>query len=246
MRLDPRTRLLGIPLLFLPPLVMQAPAYLLPIAAVTGLWLWRAGGGPRLRAALPLIGVLMLSSLVLWSFFVKGQTPLWGPFTVEAVVFGSGMGLRLCAFTLIGLLYLTLSPVEETAWALNRLGMPFAVSFAIVSAFRLMERTARTAQTVFAAQTARGLKLDEGSILHRIRAYIPLMVPVLVLSLRRVDLMAMAMESRAFGAKCRRTSLLDFRMRAADWLTLIVCLLVATGAVWLRLHGHGVLIPGRL
>jgi len=50
-------------------------------------------------------------------------------------------------------------------------------------------------------------KLEKGNIFQRVRNYIPVLIPLIISSFRRAELVADAMESRAFGAAKRRTSL---------------------------------------
>jgi len=205
-----------------------------------------SGGGKVLLGFAPLLAMIILGSLLLWPAFVPGKIHVAGYLTEEGLIFGLGMGMRLMAFSVLGMLYLLTSPVEETAWAMHRLGLPYVVSFGIVMAFRLMERISKTAETVVAAQRSRGLTVDKGSMVQRWRSYVPLLVPILVLSMRRVDGMAMAMESRAFSPIARRTSLLNFKMRLRDWTALLAAAVLLGLAIWLRVQGYGVLISGRL
>lgn len=244
--LDPRTRLVSVLLLFAVPLSWQSPLWLLPPVALLMGALIRCGGGRVLRGFSPLLAMICLASLLLWPAFVAGKTHVLVYLTREGLIFGAGMGLRLTACACLGALYLLTSPVEETAWALNRLGMPYAVSFGVVMAFRLMEQIGNTARTVVAAQRSRGLTLQTSSLLRRWKSYVPLLVPILVLSMRRVDGIAMAMESRAFKPTGRRTSLMRFDMRSRDWAVLVGSTAAVAAAVWLRLHGYSVLIAGRL
>jgi len=244
--LDPRARLIAILLLFGAPLCVQAPAWLaLPVIALAVL-VCAEGGAAAVRAFLPLLFIMSLANVVLWPAIVHGGPPLLGYLTTLGVIFGIGMALRLTAFALLGMLYLQAAPVEQTAWALTQLGLPYVVSFGIVTAFRLMERISRTTETVTAAQRSRGLTVENGSALQRWKSYVPLLVPILVLSMRRVDGLAMAMEARAFSPTGRRTSLLDYRMRARDWAVLLLAAGILGSALLMRWHGWGLLVAGRV
>jgi energy-coupling factor transport system permease protein len=245
-RLDPRVRLLATLCLFGVPLCFQAPVWLAPIAAALLVAVLVSGGASAVRGFLPLLLMLIAANVVLWPAFIPGSHKVFAWLTSEGMWFGVGMGLRLTTCALLGMLYLLSAPVEETAWALNRLGLPYAMSFGIVMAFRLMERIGQTTQTVTAAQRSRGLTIEKGSPMQRWKSYVPLLVPILVLSMRRVDGMAMAMESRGFSPTMRRTSLLHFRMRGVDVAMLALAVALLGASIWLRWSGWGVLMPGRL
>ncbi|MFQ6053098.1 MAG: energy-coupling factor transporter transmembrane component T family protein, partial [Candidatus Bathyarchaeia archaeon] len=84
------------------------------------------------------------------------------------------------------------------------------------------------------AQRSRGLELERGSILARIRNYIPILLPLIINSIRRSLELAEAMESRAFGASRDRTNLYELKMGARDYAVLIASVLALAVAVYVR------------
>jgi energy-coupling factor transport system permease protein len=60
--------------------------------------------------------------------------------------------------------------------------------------------------------------MEKGNFIHRIRNYIPVLIPLIVSSFRRAELVADAMESRAFGASKKRSSLYVLKMENKDVL----------------------------
>jgi energy-coupling factor transport system permease protein len=84
------------------------------------------------------------------------------------------------------------------------------------------------------AQKSRGLELEKGNFLKRIRNFIPILIPLIVGAIRRSLELAEAMESRAFGAKKERTSLYLLRMRRSDWCALSASGLVLASALYIR------------
>src|SRR5690606_36584454 len=131
-----------------------------------------------------------------------GQPPLltWGPLHVSrtAPVFALGMALKLETFLAAGMLFLSTTRIEEFAYALTRLGMPYAVGFTMTLAFRLVPVFIDAALTVVQAQRCRGLDFERGSFVERVRRYVPVLVPVFMGALRRADQMAMALDARGF------------------------------------------------
>lgn len=136
------------------------------------------------------------------------------------------------------LLTLTTSPVALTD-ALSRLMRPLAVVRVPVDdvammfsiALRFIPSTAEEAERVVLAQTARGARFDEGGVIRRARAWVPVLVPLFVNLFRRADDLATAMESRCYTGR-GRTRLRDSRLASADWLALAVMLgITIAGAV---------------
>ena len=85
--------------------------------------------------------------------------------------------------------------------------MPYEFAFAFTTAVRFVPVLAEEAQTIMDAQKARGLELEKGGLLKRIRNYVPVLIPLIVSAIRRSLELAEAMESRAWGATKKRTNL---------------------------------------
>jgi energy-coupling factor transport system permease protein len=138
------------------------------------------------------------------------------------------------------LLTLTTSPVALTD-ALSRLMTPLgflrfpvddvAMMFSI--ALRFIPTTAEEAEKIVVAQAARGARFDEGGLLRRARAWVPVLVPLFVSLFRRADNLALAMESRCYTGQ-RRSRLHVSRMSGSDWAVLAAGVAIAVYAtMWL-------------
>jgi energy-coupling factor transport system permease protein len=86
------------------------------------------------------------------------------------------------------------------------------------------------------AQKARGLELEKGNFLKRIRNYIPILIPLIVSAIRRSLELAEAMESRAWGATKKRTNLYVLKMRKGDVTLMAVTILIIAAAAYVRLR----------
>lgn len=100
----------------------------------------------------------------------------------------------------------------------------FAMMLSI--ALRFIPTLLEELQSLRFAQAARGARFDEGRLWHRMRALLPLLIPLLVLSLRRADEIALAMEARGYGAATERGALHPLQWRRADTLALSAILVV--------------------
>jgi energy-coupling factor transport system permease protein len=198
----------------------------------------------RLRA----IFVLLLAfSSVLWSLMLRGPTEIFrlGPLvlTRESLLYGVAVGLRLDAIILAGLTFLSSTRVEELTAGLRRLGIPFHMSFAFSLAFRFVPTFADSAYTIIQAQRSRGLDLESGGLVTRIRRHVPLLIPAVVCAVRNTNILTMALESRGFGGTARRTEYLELRMKPADVLAALLVAAAVAGSICWRLTGHGAVLP---
>ena len=131
--------------------------------------------------------------------------------------------------------FLTTSP-DHLGLALEQTHIPYEFAFAFTTAVRFVPVLAEEAQTIMDAQKARGLELEKGGFLKRIRNYIPILIPLIVSAIRRSLELAEAMESRAWGATKNRTNLYELRLHRGDFILLAISFLILTIAIYLRLY----------
>jgi energy-coupling factor transport system permease protein len=130
--------------------------------------------------------------------------------------------------------FLTTSP-DHLGLALEQTHVPYEFVFAFTTAVRFVPVLADEAQTIMDAQKARGLELERGNFLKRIRNYIPILIPLIVSAIRRSLELAEAMESRAWGATKNRTNLYVLRMHRGDLILIILTITILVAAVYVRL-----------
>ncbi len=116
--------------------------------------------------------------------------------------------------------------------ALEQSHVPYEFCFAFTTAVRFVPVLAEEAQTIMDAQKARGLELERGNFIKRVRNYIPILIPLIVSAIRRSLELAEAMESRAWGTTKKRTNLYVLKMRRADYALAFVSVLMLIFAVY--------------
>ncbi|HID04492.1 MAG TPA: energy-coupling factor transporter transmembrane protein EcfT, partial [Aigarchaeota archaeon] len=130
--------------------------------------------------------------------------------------------LFLSSFSLF---FLTTTP-DEIALTMTKMKIPYQYTFAFVSAIRFTPVLAQEIKNIMDAQKARGLELDKGSFIRRVRKLIPILVPLLVNVLRRSYELAEAMEVKCFGVAKNRTYLHELQFRRRDYVFLASVLLL--------------------
>jgi energy-coupling factor transporter transmembrane protein EcfT len=232
-RLDARTKILGLLVIFTVALLFSQPAlqasWLVALLglAVLGRCL------PNLKKLWVLLLLLFLYCLVLWPLFVKG--PLAG-----TVAFSLAMGLRLDVMVIAGVVVLSTTRVEDFTAGLQRLGLPAPMAFACSLAFRWVPAFLSTAHAVVQAQQARGLDLQGGNVVARAGRYVPLMIPMMTHVIRQTLLLAMALEAKGFDPRATRASAGESRFTAPDYAVLAGLAVLLLLCLWLRWNGYGV------
>ena len=126
--------------------------------------------------------------------------------------------------------FLTTSP-DLLGLALEQSRVPYEFCFAFTTAVRFVPVLAEEAQTIMDAQKSRGLELERGNFLKRVRNYIPILIPLIVSAIRRSLELAEAMESRAWGATEKRTNLYVLKLRRTDYALALISILVLVLAI---------------
>ena len=85
------------------------------------------------------------------------------------------------------------------------------------------------------AQKARGASMDSGNVIQRIKAFIPVLVPLLVSSFRRAYELATAMECRCYHGGDGRTRMKSLHLGKIDYISVAVCVIAFCGVVALNI-----------
>ena len=204
-----------------------------------------AHAGVNVKKIWILAALLVGYSMMLWPFFVEGATPVPVVHIVgvtwEGCVFGLGMGLRLLIMVWGGVWLLSTTTIEELAQASQRLGLPSRIGFAFSLAFRWVGILLGAGIGVIQAQRSRGLDVSSGTLVERIRKYVPLVVPLIGHALRQTSLLAMALESKGFHPTAHRYFYGTGKMKGEDYAVLIFLSILVGVSVWMRWHAIGTL-----
>ena len=223
-RLDPRVKFFYVLVMFivtvifneLLPLivlfVLQIPFVL--VARIQREWL------RSLKGALFLAIMIFVFNFI----FTFLYPPVYAP-SASPIEYPLAMAIRfLVLVESFSVFFLTTSP-DHLSLALEQSHVPYEFTFAFTTAVRFVPVLAEEAQTIMDAQKARGLELEKGNFLKRIRNYIPILIPLIVSAIRRSLELAEAMESRAWGASEKRTNLYVLKLKQGDFI--LICIAVA-------------------
>ncbi|MBI2962207.1 MAG: energy-coupling factor transporter transmembrane protein EcfT [Deltaproteobacteria bacterium] len=245
-RLHPQVKLGILAATFASIYAIDRPLLVAPAPVALGLLLFAAGAAGNARRFAPMLLAVPVATFTMWSlFYGYGANAAAAPPRSEAMEFAAAMALKLESFVLSSLLCLSITRVEEFTEALRGLGVPYRVSFTVAMAFRLVPLFLGSALSVVTAQRARGLDFSRGSVLARLRRYVPVIVPVFMGALRRADAMAMALEARGFGRRTRRASFVRSRLAPRDLVVgaALAAVVLAYLSAWAL--GYGRLGGGR-
>ena len=183
-----------------------------------------------LKGSVVLASIIFTTNLVSYYFF-QGRS-----LNTENVETALALTVRfLNLITSFSLFFLTTSP-DKLSLALEKARIPYEFNFAFITAIRFVPVLADEAQSIMDAQRSRGLELDKGGFMTRIRKYIPILLPLIINSIRRSLDLAEAMESRAFGATRDRTNLFELVMNRSDYSVLALSIILLTIIIYMKLY----------
>ena len=196
-----------------------------------------------LKPILPII----LFTAVLNLFFVSGEGEPLVHFWVlniyaEGLRYAILMAVRVMALIAgTSLLTYTTSPIvltdaiEQLLKPLGRLHFPVHELAMMMSiALRFIPTLIEETDKIMNAQKARGAMLDNGSMMERVKALVPVLIPLFISAFRRADELAMAMECRCYHGGEGRTKLHVLQYEGRDYLALVLGLAVTAGIIVLR------------
>lgn len=233
-RLDPRTKIVWTGILMVAVFLLKTwqeyvmmGAFILILLLVSEVPLKQT-----LKGIKPLLFILILTAVL--NIFFIGGTPLFeiGPVkvTYEGVISAVALFARLVMLIVsASLMTLTTTPIamtdgiEKLLKPFEKIGVPaHEIAMMMSIALRFIPTLLEEAQRIMKAQSSRGADFDTGSIVSRVKSFIPVLVPLFVSAFKRADELADAMESRCYRGGKGRTRLKSIHFTRLDLITTLI------------------------
>ena len=245
-KLDPRVKLFGTLLFIISLFIVESiPGYIF-----AGLFLAAMISISRVPFSFMVRGlravvILIIITVVFDLFLTPGEALVtFGIFTItrEGVRFAIKMVVRLC-FLILGssIMTLTTTPNELTdglekglSWLrvfkvpVHEIAMMMSIALSFIPI--LVEETDR----IMKAQMARGADFESGNVIKKVKALVPLLVPLFVSAFRRANDLALAMEARCYHGGEGRTKMKPLVYKKRDRLAYAVLLLYLIAIILIR------------
>ena len=198
----------------------------------------------RMLKSIKAIIFFVLLSAILQIFFNKSGTPLWeNGFITDAGLYSAAFITVRIILVVMGasLLTFTTSPVE-IADGIESLLTPLKIikfpvhEFALVMsiALRFIPTLLDETDRIIKAQKARGADFESGNVIGRIKALVPVLIPLLISSFRRADELADAMDARCYSGSKNRTRYKKMKLSFRDLIGTILIAGLIVGVVMLN------------
>lgn len=240
-RLHPLTKLILALTLVLGGFTIPNPwaSFALFLGVILPLSVWGRIWRQMIRAVWKIVLPFAISVILIQGLFWGEGTTLFhlGPFSVEkeGIVFAFISVGRITIVISSFLLLAMATRPDSLMSALSAIGLPGAITYIVVTTIQIIPRFQVKATIIIDAQRSRGL-ITEGNLPHRVRALLPLIMPLVLSSLVDVEERAIAIEARAFNSPGPKTSLMTINdtslQRLSRWIMLLLMLLLIGYRIW--------------
>ena len=146
------------------------------------------------------------------------------------------MSLTSSSTIILGVNFLTNLSIFSFLKPFSKLGLPtYELAMMMSIAIRFIPTLIEETDKISMAQKARGADFESGSLINRVKALAPMLVPLFISAFRRADDLAVAMECRCYQGGEKRTRLNEIHFSKVDFITIIVFLFFFTLLIFLRI-----------
>ena len=258
-RLDPRTKILLSVLFIVAVFVVANPISFILLTSITLCLIAVSGISFKVvfKGIKPIIFVLIFTALINIFMTVGDSEPLVSFWVIniytEGIVRAVFMSARV-VLLIVGssmLLTYTTSPIsltdglESLLSPLKKIGVPVHVfAMMMTIALRFIPTLIEETEKIMNAQKSRGADFTSGGLVKRVKALIPLLVPLFLSSFKRAEELATAMECRCYRGDKNRTKLIKLTYRTSDYLWLLMGAIVTALIFVLRYVPYNLSLEG--
>ncbi len=153
--------------------------------------------------------------------------------TQEQLFYEATKLLKYLSMIPLGLLFILTTNPSEFASSLNKVGVPYKVSYGFALTLRYFPDVQKNYVTISKSQQARGIEMTgKAPIMSRLKNAVLILMPLIFSSLDRVDSISNAMDLRGFGKHKKRTWYTSKKLTKEDYLALAVSLLILLISVY--------------
>lgn len=193
-----------------------------------------------MRKTLPLLGfsgIILITVFVIQGMFYHKNTNIFFQigflhFYKEGVYFALGIIRNVLNILLSFCVFVLTTKPSDMIESLIKKGFSPRFGYVILSVFLIIPQMTETMQTITDAQRSRGME-TKGNLWIRIKAFFPLIMPVVMSSLMNTKERALALEVRGFNANTKRTFIYETkRPRLETIYQMILLISLLCGLIW--------------
>lgn len=174
------------------------------------------------------IFVIVLFLFLVQTFIVRYEDskPIWWFIDYSATGLSTSINLssRIVAISSIIIWFFLVTSIKDIIAAMEKARIPKKVTFVIASTIQLVPQMSKLSKTIADAQRARGIE-TEGSMWIRLKAFLPMMGPLVLASIQQTDERVLTLEARGFSSTAKKTTYYSLKKTSVDYCVVVICLL---------------------
>ncbi len=195
-----------------------------------------------------LLGFMVLNGLLIYLFAPEHGCAIYGTrhvifafskhFTItkEQLLYQANVALKYAATIPIILVFVSSTNPSELAASLNKIGLSYSVSYSVALALRYIPDTVNSFLDISKCQQARGIEMSKKeSLLNRFKSAAAIVLPLILTSVDRIDIISNAMELRKFGVQKKRTWIMGRKYRLPDYAAIAIGVAFVVYAIYFNL-----------
>lgn len=142
------------------------------------------------------------------------------------------MTLKVVVVIPLALVFILCTDPSEFAASLASIGVSYRIGYAVALALRYIPDVQRDYHNINQAQQARGVDISgKDKLMDRLKGSANILLPLILGSLNRIEVISNAMELRGFGKNKSRTWYAKRPFATRDWVVLILGTVIALGSL---------------
>ncbi|PAV29770.1 hypothetical protein CIL05_10420 [Virgibacillus profundi] len=182
-----------------------------------------------------ILSFLLLNNIAIYIFSPQEGVKIYGTshvlfeiagrynVTLEQLFYQLNITLKYFVVIPAALLFIVTTHPSEFAASLNRIGINYKIAFSVSLALRYIPDIQRDFRTIAQSQQARGIDLSGNEkLLKRAKNATSIIMPLILSSLDRIEVISNALELRGFGKNKKRTWYSAKQLKRADYITVLM------------------------
>ncbi len=151
---------------------------------------------------------ILLFVVIIMSFSIIYLVPRLSTGELDYIDLLKQVFVNGCKFYCIALsfsIYFSTTKPQSISCLLEKIGLPYKFLYPLTLSIRYLGVVMNDFENIYDVQRIRGLRVDSGGFFNRIRSFLSLFIPLIVLSIDRLNDMVLALENRGLGLYKKRT-----------------------------------------
>ncbi len=167
--------------------------------------------------------------------YLFGLSGRYAP-TAEQLFYHLNYLLKYVASIPSVILFVSTTNPSEFAASLNKLGVKYSIAYSVALALRYIPDVQKEYYEISKAQQARGIEMSKKApLMKRIKSAASILIPLILTSMDRVEIVSNAMELRGFGKRKKRTWYMGRPFKWTDIFAIAFCVILVIVALLLNI-----------